>query len=278
VGGHLEIVSRDRVSDREWLLPGTMTVYSGLIKALWLGLFAYWMVAAIGAKRNVGTPLRWKQSGKQSGSRLGMIIVIVLALRMIPVVRDSLQSAQAYVVGSLFVGAIGVVLCVLGIGLALWARLHLGRNWGMPMSTKENPELVTTGPYAFVRHPIYTGILLAMLGSGLGENVFWVLPLVPVGAFFVYSARREEELMTERFPEQYRRTCSEPTCCCHLYSGDRDAINSYREGIASASCCANSPARKDGYHTYRRVDSPHLVLAVEHVRAAHRAASRALCN
>jgi len=178
---------------------GTMTVYSGLIRALWLGLFAYWMVAAIGAKRNAGTRLRWKASGL----RLGMIMLVVLALRMIPVVRDSLQNAQAFMSGSRFVGAMGVVLCVLGVALALWARVHLGRNWGMPMSTKENPELVTTGPYAFVRHPIYTGILIAMLGSALGETVFWALPLVAFGAYFVYSARREEELMTEQFPEQY---------------------------------------------------------------------------
>jgi protein-S-isoprenylcysteine O-methyltransferase Ste14 len=176
-----------------------MTAYSGLIKALWLGLFAYWMVAAIGAKRNVGTRQRWKQSG----FRLSMIMLVLVALRTIPVVRDSLQNAQAYMAGSRLVGAMGVVLCVLGIGFALWARVHLGRNWGMPMSTKESPELVTTGPYAFVRHPIYTGILLAMLGSALGENVFWVLPLVAFGAYFVYSARREEDLMTERFPEQY---------------------------------------------------------------------------
>lgn len=176
-----------------------MTVYSGLIKALWLGLFAYWMVAAVGAKRNVGTRLRWKQSGL----RLGVIMLILVVLRMIPFVRQTLQSAQAYVAGSLLIGAAGAAFCVLGVGLALSARVHLGRNWGMPMSAKESPELITTGPYAFVRHPIYTGILLAMFGSTLGENVFWVLPLVLFGAFFVYSARREEELMMKQFPEQY---------------------------------------------------------------------------
>lgn len=174
-------------------------VYSGLIKALWLVLFAYWMVAAIGAKRNVGTRPRWTKNGL----RLGVIVLSLLALRMVPVVRHSLQDAQAYMAGNLLIGAIGVVFCVVGVGLALWARVHLGRNWGMPMSTKESPELVTTGPYALVRHPIYTGILLAMLGSTIGENAFWVLPLVLFGAYFVYSARREEELMMKQFPEQY---------------------------------------------------------------------------
>lgn len=177
-----------------------MTVYSGLIKALWLVLFAYWMIAAVSAKRNVGRRLRWKENG----IRLGVIMLIVIALRAIPGLRHSLRSAQAHMAGSSLIGAIGVVICALGVGLALWARVHLGRNWGMPMSTKENPELVTTGPYEFVRHPIYTGILLAMLGSTIGGDVFWVLPLVLFGGYFVYSARREEEFMIKQFPEQYR--------------------------------------------------------------------------
>jgi protein-S-isoprenylcysteine O-methyltransferase Ste14 len=73
----------------------------------------------------------------------------------------------------------------------------------MPMSRKENPELVSTGPYALVRHPIYTGILLAMLGSTIGQSIFWLLPFILFGAYFIYSARREEKLLTEQFPEQY---------------------------------------------------------------------------
>lgn len=73
----------------------------------------------------------------------------------------------------------------------------------MPMSRKENPELVTSGPYAYVRHPIYAGILLAMLGSAIAASVVWVIPLTLFGAYFVYSARREEELMTRQFPAEY---------------------------------------------------------------------------
>jgi protein-S-isoprenylcysteine O-methyltransferase Ste14 len=92
---------------------------------------------------------------------------------------------------------------VLGFGLAINARWHLGRNWGMPMSRKEQPDLVSSGPYAHIRHPIYTGLILAMLGSAIGVNVFWLLILVPVGAYFIYSARREETLMLQLFPEQY---------------------------------------------------------------------------
>jgi protein-S-isoprenylcysteine O-methyltransferase Ste14 len=73
----------------------------------------------------------------------------------------------------------------------------------MPMSQKEQPELVTSGPYAHLRHPIYAGLILAMIGSAIGVNVSWALMLIPVGAYFILSAREEESAMLQQFPEQY---------------------------------------------------------------------------
>ena len=67
-------------------------------------------------------------------------------------------------VHSVSLAAVGALLFACGIALAVWARLHLGRNWGMPMTQRAEPELVTSGPYRFVRHPIYTRLLTAMLG------------------------------------------------------------------------------------------------------------------
>ena len=107
------------------------------------------------------------------------------------------------ILGGMVLGAIGASVVLLGVGLAVYARIYLGRNWGMPMSRKEEPELVTGGPYAFVRHPIYTGIVLAMLGSAIGESVIWVVMLTVFAPYFVYSARREEQLIREQFPAQY---------------------------------------------------------------------------
>ena len=131
-----------------------------------------------------------------------ILVVVVIALRT-PQVRHALRSAQMFAASSTLMGVSGVVLAALGVGFAIVARVHLGRNWGMPVSRKENPELVSTGPYAFVRHPIYGGMLIAMLGSALGESVFWILPLILFGVYFIYSARREERLMLEQFPRQY---------------------------------------------------------------------------
>ena len=175
-----------------------MNIYRFLIGGCWLVFGAYWAVAAIGAKRNLGGR---RERRKAIAVRLGIVMLILLVLR-IPALRQVLLYAQRYI-DSRAMGVLGVALCVLGVGIAIWARAHLGSNWGMPMSKKEDPKLVMTGPYAWVRHPIYSGILLAMLGSTIGGAVFWILPLVFFGTYFVYSARREEQFMISRFPEQY---------------------------------------------------------------------------
>jgi protein-S-isoprenylcysteine O-methyltransferase Ste14 len=176
-----------------------MTVYSWFILALWIAFIAVWAVMAVSAKRNVGARFRWGQIGL----RTAIIALVVWALSF-PAVRRALRNARSHAAAvNALSGLVGVALCAFGIGLAIWARLHLGRNWGTPMSRKENPDLVTTGPYAHIRHPIYAGMLLGMLGSAIGQSAFWSIPLVFSAVYFVYSARREEKLMIEQFPGQY---------------------------------------------------------------------------
>ncbi len=173
-------------------------IYRSIIAGLWLLFVAYWAVAAVDAKRSASRR-RWS---REIGLRLVLILVIV-ALLQSRSLRQFLEEAQRSASHSSILGWSGVALCLLGFGLAVNARRHLGRNWGMPMSRKEQPELTTSGPYAHIRHPIYSGLMLAMLGSAMGVNVFWALLLFPVGAYFIYSARREETVLLQLFPEQY---------------------------------------------------------------------------
>ena len=176
-----------------------MTLSNWLIAASWLVFIVYWAIMAIGVKRNIGTR-RW---GREIGFRVTVVVLALLVLR-VPALRHALwQVHQSMANPGMVLGLTGAMLCVLGLGFAIWARVTLGRNWGMPMSRKANPELVTGGPYAYVRHPIYGGILIAMLGSAIGGTVVWAIPLVVGAVYFVYSARNEERLMLEQFPEQY---------------------------------------------------------------------------
>lgn len=100
-------------------------------------------------------------------------------------------------------GIIGVLLCGCGIGFAIWARKHLGKNWGMPMTQKEKPELITSGPYSYVRHPIYTGVLIAILGSVFVSGTEWFVVFILAGIYFIYSAKTEEKNLQKEFPETY---------------------------------------------------------------------------
>lgn len=102
-----------------------------------------------------------------------------------------------------FIGVIGLFIAILGFALSIWARVYLGKNWGMPMATKEKPELVTTGPYKYVRHPIYTGMIIAMLGTTLTTTIFWLIPFIFLSAYFVYSSKVEEKTMIRQFPKEY---------------------------------------------------------------------------
>ena len=176
-----------------------MTLYHWLIALLWLLFIACWAVMAFSAKKNVGRSRWWRGTGV----RALVVVALVLLLRTRGL-RPLVRSAHAYFyITDPTLGLIGVLLCTAGVGLAIWARIYIGRNWGMPMSRKQDPELVTGGPYAYVRHPIYTGIMLGMLGSAVAESILWLLPLALSFPYFIYSARAEEKLMLEQFPRQY---------------------------------------------------------------------------
>lgn len=177
-----------------------MTILDRLVAACWLAFVAYWMVSAIGVKKAIKSRRRWLEIG----FRLVLAAFVILTLR-----RSIILHRLGYL-GSHWLApldpvtrGIGVTICVAGLAFAVWARRELGRNWGRPMTLKADPELITSGAYAYVRHPIYGGIFLAMLGSALAEGLAWLIPTVVVGAYFLYSAKIEERLMRERFPLQY---------------------------------------------------------------------------
>jgi protein-S-isoprenylcysteine O-methyltransferase Ste14 len=165
-----------------------VTALKTAIALAWIPFWIYWLISA--TRANESRPgRRWTPVGGVS------------ALAVILIVRVFRTGSLA--VHSPVLGAIGAVLFVSGLALAIWARVHLGRNWGMPMTQRLEPELITSGPYRYVRHPIYTGLLLAVFGSALATNLIGLLIAAVLGVVFYYSARVEERNMTEVFPTAY---------------------------------------------------------------------------
>jgi protein-S-isoprenylcysteine O-methyltransferase Ste14 len=99
--------------------------------------------------------------------------------------------------------ATGLALFAAGLAFAIWARVHIGRNWGTPMTQKNDPELVTSGPYRLVRHPIYSGILVASAGTAVALDWMWLVAVALACVYFVYSATVEERFLAGRFPDDY---------------------------------------------------------------------------
>ena len=104
----------------------------------------------------------------------------------------------------------GAAITALGLAFAVWARVHLGRNWSGVVTLKEDHELIRSGPYALVRHPIYTGLLLGFVGSVIARGEWrGVLAFALVIGALWFKLRLEERWMIETFGDAYRRYHSE---------------------------------------------------------------------
>jgi protein-S-isoprenylcysteine O-methyltransferase Ste14 len=102
------------------------------------------------------------------------------------------------------VQAAGLALTILGCGFAIWARVTLGSNWSGLPNVKREHELIVKGPYKLVRHPIYSGLLLALAGTAIAaDRSAWVLSLVLFAASYAVKMRQEEQLMMQTFPQDY---------------------------------------------------------------------------
>ncbi len=166
-----------------------MATLHTVIYITWAVFWVSWVIAAASAKPGTRRDLRAR------GSTFAILAITFIVVRAVHPGAGTLTNVPIAVLGTaLFLG---------GLSLAVWARVHLGRNWGMPMTTKDEPELVTSGPYSRIRHPIYSGILLAVLGTALAASLYALIPFGALTVRFVYSARVEEQTMQREFPDAY---------------------------------------------------------------------------
>jgi protein-S-isoprenylcysteine O-methyltransferase Ste14 len=157
----------------------------------WIVFWAYWLVMAFTAKAEQS---RWTRF---AGVRVGLILVVLLLFRLRVFKVHGAVTSNPWLLG------VGLAVFVFGLALAVWARVYLGRNWGMPMSRKADPELVTTGPYRRIRHPIYSGVILGMVGTAIAFSPYWLNAVAILGAYFLFSALIEERTMAKLFPAAY---------------------------------------------------------------------------
>jgi len=168
-----------------------------IISICWGAFMVVWLLAAIFTKRTV-----YHESGTR---RLRYLIPVVFGWYLLfrgnrlpyPFNVHFVPQTDVIVI-------VSTILCVCGLGLCLWARAVLGRNWSGTVTLKENHELIVRGPYRLVRHPIYTGLLAMLIATAIAQgHIAGMIGVVLVFASFWIKLSYEEELMVNQFPDQY---------------------------------------------------------------------------
>lgn len=169
--------------------------YNRIHFVLWVIIIAYWLINWGGNKKSI--------QRYDPGRRAAIFLLVIFLAIVLHRVRGPLQNQ--IVPDNDAVQIAGVACCAAGIALAIWARWILGANWSANPTIKEGHELITRGPYRFVRHPIYTGLLLALFGSQVlaaGRVCDLIIyAVIVIGLHF--KSKVEEGFMLQTFPQAY---------------------------------------------------------------------------
>lgn len=171
--------------------------FGEVIRWLWICVGIFWVAGWVGSKRSART--------QATGSR-ALQLSFELAAFYLLLYKETLPSflRMRVLPDSMITHSMAVTLAAAGAAVAVWARLSLGTNWSAQVTIKEQHELVRTGPYALVRHPIYSGLLLMVLGTAvdIGQvRGFIALALAFTGWFL--KSRTEDAFMEQHFGTEY---------------------------------------------------------------------------
>jgi protein-S-isoprenylcysteine O-methyltransferase Ste14 len=176
-------------------------LFDQVIPGLWIGWAILWAVASYDVK-----PTRRRESFASRLAHVGPLLVAALLLAAPSLPGGFLDGALWP--ATRFVRDLGASLVAAGLVFACWARFDLGRNWSGSVTLKQQHELVRSGPYRIVRHPIYAGLLLALVGTAIARAE--VRGLLAVAIAFVALWRKlrlEEQWMDDNFGPEYQAYC-----------------------------------------------------------------------
>jgi protein-S-isoprenylcysteine O-methyltransferase Ste14 len=169
-----------------------------LLDVPWFIFAAYWLISARNLK-----PVKKREP--LASRALYIVLVAMAALFFLKLLPDTSALRHRFIANITALYYLGFAISCAGVAIAIWARYHIGANWSGRVTVKQDHELIQTGPYARLRHPIYSGVQLGLLGTALAIGR-WSALLLAMAVMFVHwpKAIREQRLMEQEFGEQYR--------------------------------------------------------------------------
>jgi protein-S-isoprenylcysteine O-methyltransferase Ste14 len=176
-------------------------LYRYLFPIMWLSWAVYWWVSS----RHVKSSVR----RESAASRLAHVVPLMLAAILLSLPNLPIRFlAERFLPFATWPFALGAALTAAGLLFAVWARRHIGANWSATVTIKKSHELIVSGPYALVRHPIYTGLLLALVGSAIAIGEWRGTLAVALASLALWrKLRLEERWMRQEFGEAYQAYC-----------------------------------------------------------------------
>jgi len=175
-------------------------IQSGVIVAPWIVWLLYWLASANNTKKSI------YRETSLSRSLQNIIVTFGTLLILMPAFSIAAYTPDLRVIG--LPQLAGLAINIIGLLISVWARVHLGRNWSAAVTLKDGHELIRSGPYGWVRHPIYSGCLLALLGCALiNAEPRGLIGVVIIFLALAYKVRLEEKGLSRHFGSTHVSYC-----------------------------------------------------------------------
>jgi protein-S-isoprenylcysteine O-methyltransferase Ste14 len=168
-----------------------------VIRLLWMLIMTVWLGLATESNEPVLIRRNWRSNAAVWIVSIGWVILLLPRFNGVQLIPRIM-----------FIRVVGAALTIIGLTFALWARFYLGSNWSAYITLELDHKLIRTGPYAIVRHPIYSGFMIALLGSVLNfGHLRSCVAAAMVILAWIYKSRLEETFMKEHFGRDYDQYC-----------------------------------------------------------------------
>ena len=177
-----------------------MQIFLWIIGGIWIAFLAWLFIPAMKGSIPAERESPWYMQ------RSLLILLLVIIFAFVIGRFDPGALSVNIIPNTVASGIAGIILTMAGLGFSGWARFNLGRYWSSMVMIKTGHQLIRTGPYRFVRNPMYTGILVAFLGAVIAIGELPAFFALAIGIISIWvKIKAEEELLLEKFGEEYTR-------------------------------------------------------------------------